>query len=249
MPRRGGSPPRPTVVLYVRHGTTPTTGKLLPGRATGLHLSDQGRAEAARVAERIGSLPPGSVAAVYASTLERAQETAAEIAATVGRDVVVDADLADCDTGEWTGMELKAVRKLPEWRELESRPTGFRFPKGESFAELRARVNAVAERLGGRHPGEIVVAVSHADPIRVAVSEALGSPLDLSDRILISPCSVTAIAYAPGGATVLAVNTTADLRALGIVPAERRGRAGAPEARPAPDGDVEPQLEASGRAG
>jgi broad specificity phosphatase PhoE len=225
MPRRGATPPRPTIVLYVRHGTTPTTGRLLPGRAPGLHLSDQGRAEAARVAERIGALPDGTVEAVYASTLERAQETAAAIATAVGRSVEIDADLADCDTGVWTGMELKAARKLPEWHDLERRPAGFRFPDGESFAELRARMSAVAERLQTRHLGKVVVAVSHADPIKIAVSEALGAPLDLSDRIVISPCSLTAIAYAPGGASVLAVNSTAELAALGLVHVEPKSAA------------------------
>ena len=59
--------PKPTLVLLVRHGHTPTTGKLLPGRAKGLHLSEDGRKQAAAVAERIGQLP--KVDAVYASPL------------------------------------------------------------------------------------------------------------------------------------------------------------------------------------
>jgi broad specificity phosphatase PhoE len=83
-------------------------------------------------------------------------------------------------------------------------------------------MSSVAERLQRRHAGEVVVVVSHADPIKIAVSEALGAPLDLSDRILISPCSMTAIAYMPGGAVVLAVNSTSDLASLGLVPAGRR---------------------------
>src|SRR5438067_2128791 len=69
MPRR----PRPklppvTLVLLVRHGTTATTGKVLPGRAPGLHLADTGRTQAEAVSERIGALP--KVAAVYASPLD-----------------------------------------------------------------------------------------------------------------------------------------------------------------------------------
>src|SRR4029079_9034317 len=80
--RRFAMPPRrrpkPTLVLLVRHGHTPTTGKLLPGRAKGLHLSDDGKKQAEGVAPRIGELP--KVHAVYASPLERTRETAAPIA-------------------------------------------------------------------------------------------------------------------------------------------------------------------------
>jgi probable phosphoglycerate mutase len=57
------------------------------------------------------------------------------------------------------------------------------------------------------------VAVSHADPIKAAVADAMGTHLDLFQRIVISPCSVTAIAYGDLGPTVLTVNATG--RALG----------------------------------
>src|SRR6476620_7828206 len=67
-----------TLILLVRHGQTPTTGTVLPGRAPGLHLSDRGRAQAERVAERLAGLP---VNALYSSPLERACETAEPTAA------------------------------------------------------------------------------------------------------------------------------------------------------------------------
>jgi bisphosphoglycerate-dependent phosphoglycerate mutase len=72
------APPSSTVILMVRHGQTPTTGKILPGRAAGLHLAEAGVAQAHRVAERIAELP--KIDAIYASPLERARETAAPIA-------------------------------------------------------------------------------------------------------------------------------------------------------------------------
>ena len=74
-------PHRPTLVLLVRHGQTPTTGKVLPGRAPGLHLADDGREQAEAAADRIGALARAAerVDAVYASPLERTRETAAPI--------------------------------------------------------------------------------------------------------------------------------------------------------------------------
>ncbi|NCX60649.1 MAG: phosphoglycerate mutase, partial [Actinobacteria bacterium] len=99
----------PTLVLLVRHGTTPTTGKVLPGRARGLHLSDHGREQAERAAERIGEL--GKVQAVYASPLERARETAAPIGRAVHKPVRIERGLLECDFGQWTGASLKRLMK------------------------------------------------------------------------------------------------------------------------------------------
>jgi len=205
---RTAARPRPTVVLLVRHGQTPTTGKLLPGRAGGLHLSEDGQAQARTVGERLKALP--KVEAVYASPLERTKETAAAIAQALGLKVKLDKGLLEADIGDWTGQELKTVRKFPEWKLVHSYPSGFRFPGGESFVEMQTRIVSALEGLRAAHPGQTIVAVSHADTIKAAVAHALSTHLDLYQRIVISPCSVTAIAYGDGGPTVLSVNSTAD---------------------------------------
>jgi probable phosphoglycerate mutase len=193
-------------VLYVRHGETATTGKLLPGRAPGLHLSDTGRQQAEAAAARILELK--RVDAVYASSLERARETAAPIAAGRKLRVGVDRGLLECDFGEWTGAELKKLMKLPEWRTVQSYPSGFRFPGGESFLEMQDRMVATVQRLAQRHPGGVIVCVSHADPIKAVVAHALGTHLDLFQRIVISTCSITAVTYGMGAPIVLTVNST-----------------------------------------
>ena len=188
----------------VRHGTTPTTGKVLPGRARGLSLADAGRQEAERVAEHFRSL---EIDAVYSSPLERARETAAPIAAALGQQVVTERGLLECDFGDWTGAELSALRKLPGWKTIQRFPSGFRFPSGESFVELQARVQQAVLSLCERHPGKAIVAVSHADCIKAVVALALGVPLDLFQRIVIGPCSSTVVAYGAEGPVVLAVNS------------------------------------------
>jgi probable phosphoglycerate mutase len=192
--------------LLVRHGQTSTTGVVLPGRAAGLHLADKGREEAADVAGRIARLP--RLAAVYSSPLERAQETATPIAAASGLPVTLEPGLLECDYGEWTGLPLKDLRRKPEWKQVQRYPSGFRFPGGESFTEMQARMSGTLARLVAAHPGHTLVAVSHADPIRTAVAHALGAHLDLFQRIAVFTASVTAIVYGPAGPTVLAVNTT-----------------------------------------
>ena len=211
-PRR--KPPPPTLVLFVRHGLTPTTGKVLPGQARGLHLADTGRAQAQRTGERVAALP--RVGAVYSSPLERTRETAAAIARPHRLRVRTDRRLLDADTGDWTGRELKELVRLPEWRVVQRHPSGFRFPGGESFPEMQARMLAAVDDIRNRHVGEAVVVVSHADPIKVAVADAVGSPLDLFQRMNISPASVTAIVYGELGPNVLTVNWTGELD--GLVP-------------------------------
>ena len=216
MARARFTTPPPTLVLLVRHGQTPTTGQVLPGRAPGLHLSDRGREQAEAVAERIAALRDGkrTIGAVYASPLERTQETAAPIARALGLRVRRARGLLEADFGDWTGAELKRLSKLPEWRTVQRNPSGFRFPGGESFTEMQTRICTELDRLRAAHPGEVVVAVSHADPIKAAVAHAMGTHLDLFQRIVISPCSVSAIQYTAEGPIVLAVNSTGDLRTL-----------------------------------
>lgn len=200
--------PKPTLVFMVRHGQTPTTGSVLPGRAKGLHLSDTGLAQAARVAQRLGALE--RVKAVYASPMERTRETAAPIAKACGVRVRNHAGLIECDFGSWTGRKLSELSKLGAWRTVQRYPSGFRFPKGESFMEMQTRMVGAVADLVARHPGEAVVAVSHADTIKAAVAHAMGTHLDLFQRIVVSPCSVTAILYTPEGPVVLTVNSTGD---------------------------------------
>lgn len=202
-------PPKPTTIFFVRHGRTPTTGKILPGRTPGLHLSDEGRAQAENVAQRIAAVP--NVAAVYASPMERTKETAAPIGRILGHRVTIERGLLECDFGEWTGAELKVLNKLPEWKQVQHNPSGFRFPGGESFLEMQARLSAAVTKLVMTHPGQTIVAVSHADPIKVVTAGAMGTHLDHFQRFDIAPCSVTAISYAPTGPFVLTVSSSGAL--------------------------------------
>jgi probable phosphomutase (TIGR03848 family) len=198
----------PTTILLVRHGQTPTTGRLLPGQAPGLHLSDEGKKQAEAAAARIGKLK--RVSAIYASPLERARETAMPIARVRGLAVRIERGLMDLDVGRWTGERLHRVSKRPEWSTVQRHPSGFRFPDGESFMEMQTRMAAALARLVERHRGGVVVAVSHADPIKAALAHALGMHLDLFQRLNVAPGSITTIAYSGGPPMVLGVNALGD---------------------------------------
>ncbi len=198
-------------MFFVRHGTTPTTGKVLPGRTPGLQLSEQGIAEATRAGERLAAV---GASALYTSPLERTRETAAAIAKHVNLRPVSDRGLLECDFGEWTGRQLMELAKLPEWSVVQHHPSGFRFPGGESFAELRARIAGALERLVTKHAGESIIVVSHADPIKIAIGDAIGQPLDLVQRIVVAPCSISVVAYGAGAPSVLTTSSSEDLAGL-----------------------------------
>ena len=199
---RRPDPPKPTLVLFVRHGQTPTTGASLPGRAPGLHLAEAGVAQADAAAARVG--------AVYASPMERTRETAAPIARACKLRVRNAPGLIECDFGDWTGRKLGQLRKRREWRTVQRYPSGFRFPGGESFAEMQSRAVDTVHDLVAAHPGQTIVAVSHADVIKAIVAAATGTHLDLFQRIVVSPCSITAVLYTSEGPIVLTVNSTGD---------------------------------------
>jgi probable phosphoglycerate mutase len=155
-------------------------------------------------------------AAVYASPLERTRETAAPIARALGLRVRNEPGLLEADMGEWTGGRLRRLARTRAWSTVQRWPSGFRFPGGESFAEMSTRANDAVLGLVERHPGETVVAVSHADPIKAVMATAVGAPLDLFQRVVVSPCSVSAVAYSSSGPHVLCVNSTASLTELAL---------------------------------
>ena len=202
-----------TTILLVRHGNTATTGTVLPGRAPGLHLSETGKGQAEAVATRISELGH-KPAAIYVSPLERARETAAPIAKALKIRPIIERGLLECDFGTWTGKKLAVLRVKKEWRAVQNAPSTFRFPEGESFTEMQLRMWTTLERLAKKHRGKTIVVVSHADPIKAAVTYAQGVPLDLFQRTVISTCSVSAITFSETTPIVLTVNNTGSLKDL-----------------------------------
>lgn len=174
-----------TVIYLIRHGATPTTGQVLPGRAPGLHLTEKGREQARQVAEMIER-----VDAIYSSPLERAVETAAPLCEKFGMTPIMETGLLEAEFGEWTGRKLTELSALPEWKIVQQRPSRFRFPGGESFMEMQERIVGCVDTLVRRHPGGVVACFSHADPIKAALTHYDGKPLDEFQKAKAEPGSI-----------------------------------------------------------
>src|SRR5262249_60499006 len=130
----------------------------------------------------------------------------APVAKLRGIAVRVERGLPEIDPGPWTGLSLKRAARRPEWAVVQRHPSAFRFPGGESFVEMQARMASTLERLVERHRGQTIVVASHADPIKTLGAWGLGTPLDLFQRVVIAPASITAIAYRARGLSVLTIN-------------------------------------------
>ena len=200
-----------TTLVLVRHGVTEETGPILSGRRPGIGLSDKGRSQAEAAGRRLADLP---VAAVYSSPLERCRQTAEAVAAPHGLPVTDAPGLFEADYGDWSGRKIEELRGTDLWKLVQVTPSAVRFPGGESVREMQSRIISAVEGIVAAHPGQIVVAASHADPIKAVVAAAAGMPLDLLQRLVISPCSVSALLFTQGGPAVLCVNSTGTLGEL-----------------------------------
>ena len=192
-----------TTLFLVRHGLTAVTGKTLYGRTPGIPLDDRGRTQAERLAERFSSM---RLTAVYSSPLERCMQTMEPLGASQRLQVVPRADLVEMDAGTWTNRSLAQLRRTRLWRDVMERPSQFRFPEGESFAEALARALAEVQAIIAHHPRGRVAVGSHGDVIRMLVAHHAGAPLDLFQRTVVDAASVSVVRVGHGEPRVLLVN-------------------------------------------
>jgi probable phosphomutase (TIGR03848 family) len=194
-----------TTVYFVRHGVTDHTGERLSGWLPGIHLSEQGRAQADGVARRLAKAP---LKAIYSSPIDRTLETARPIAERHKLKVIVREGLGEVHYGRWTNRSFKSLRRTKLWGVVQRWPSAARFPDGESIRELQSRAVSEVEQIAQSHRRATICVVSHADVIRVALAHYLGLHLDLFQRIEISPASISVVHIGEFGPRVLAMNTS-----------------------------------------
>jgi probable phosphomutase (TIGR03848 family) len=215
-----------TLLLLVRHALTDVTGRRLSGSTPGIHLSEQGRVQAKDAAER---LAPLRLAAIYTSPLERCVETAEAIAESRGLAVDRLAALEEVGYGGWTGKSFAQLTRTALWKRVQHAPSSVRFPGGETLTEAQLRAVTALEAVAARHPKAAVAVVSHADIIRLSLAHFAGVHLDLFQRIIVSPASVSAVLLGDRIPRILRMNDTGTLADL----ATRARRTEGTRARPA----------------
>jgi len=216
--RRRLSPPPPqgtapittaTTLLWIRHGdaraASPENARDILHGDTDPPLSATGRTQADAAATALARLP---VAALYASDLTRARETAGPAAAALGVPVRTVKAFRERHFGAWEGCRpADLARDRPgDWDRMWHDPD-FAPPGGESLAALSTRVLPAVAEVVAAHPGELVAVVAHGGSIRVAVSQVLGLSLPGLMRLSLTHGHASAVRYfSDGAAQVLAVN-------------------------------------------
>lgn len=193
------------VVMLIRHGQNQyvKTGRLA-GRKPGVHLNETGHAQAAALAE---ALKKTKIKAVYASPLERTMETAKPIAKAKGLKVIKRKGLLELDMGDWQGKTILSLSRRKLWKTVQNNPARMRFPNGETFADAQHRIAMEIEAILSEHkPKDLVVCVGHSDMIKLAVAYYLGLPLDLFQRLTVSPASISTLHIGNGAARLINLN-------------------------------------------
>jgi probable phosphomutase (TIGR03848 family) len=193
------------IVLFIRHGENQYVKKSrLAGRLPGVHLNKKGHKQAKSLAKKLAG---STVKAVYSSPLERCIETASPIAGALGLEVVPRPGLIEVDFGKWEDKKLKKLRRKKLWKLVQGVPSRLRFPGGESFYEAQHRICSEIDSLVALHePMDLIACVSHSDMIKLAVAFYIGLPIDMFQRLHISPASITALYLGEQGSGLLTLN-------------------------------------------
>lgn len=202
------------IIILVRHGENEFVKKgKLAGRLPGVHLNEFGRVQAQATAQMLAArMKEPLPKAIYSSPLERAAETAEPIAQAFNLPIGIREGLLETNCGEWTGQSVKALARQKVWKTVQQRPSLFTFPGGEAFLESQRRIVTELQVLAAEHEEkDIIICVSHADPIRLAIAYFLGLPLDLFQRLVVSPASFSTLMLSAGGAGLINLNCTPEM--------------------------------------
>ncbi len=187
-----------TTILLVRHGENDWVKKhRLAGWIEGIHLNENGRQQAADAADRLAALP---INAIYSSPVLRCRETADFIAKSKNLPVNLLDEVGEVRYGKWEGKKIKKLAKKKKWFTVQFYPSRMQFPGGDTLRGVQTRgVNAI-ETLAKTHDDkDIIVVVSHADLIKLVLAHYLGVHIDLFQRIIVSPASVSVLHLAKNG--------------------------------------------------
>jgi probable phosphoglycerate mutase len=197
-----------TRILLIRHGHTELSGKVLYGRMAGIHLSETGGQEAARVAAALKERY--RLDEVISSPLERAKETAEQIAAVCRVKISFDEQLQELDFGEWMGRSFAELATDEQWRLYNRARSLYGAPGGEFMMQVQLRAWQAMERAVARQGSKesTLAFVTHGDLVRALLLLFLGMPLDHIHRLEIFTASVSEVLLGHPYPQVVRVNQT-----------------------------------------
>jgi probable phosphoglycerate mutase len=126
-------------------------------------------------------------------------------------EVRIHRGIGEVDFGDWQGKRLRKLARTRLWQVVQKYPSGAQFPSGESFLAMQFRVVNALEEIASQNPHGLVVIVSHSDVIKVMMAYYIGMHLDLFQRLIIAPASISIVALGRMGPRIVNLNDTAHL--------------------------------------
>ena len=191
------------IVYMLRHAQSVANTKgILAGRDNSVALSKMGQQQSRLLVPYLSSI---KFSKIYSSPLLRCIQTIEPfMQANPDLDFKIDERFIEMDYGKWSGRRLAALSREKGWRDIQSKPSTFTFPDGESFRQMRRRVDqAILDLKNQKSP---ILIITHGDIIKMAVASLLNLPIDKFQSFVAEPASLTIFSIDRTKATLLQSN-------------------------------------------
>jgi len=175
---------------------------ILAGPDNSVKLSEKGRRESRIVSKHLQKI---EFTHIYSSPISRCLQTVDPLTSAKPQiPLLLEERIQEMNYGDWNGKDLKSLSKKREWKSIQNQPSKFKFPQGESFTQLRKRVQSFLNEIASK-TGPILV-VSHGDVIKMMLTCTLGLSTDNFQKFVIQPASISIIEYDDKTKNLIATN-------------------------------------------
>ena len=193
-----------TTFLLLRHAhSVANKAGILAGQLEGIGLSKDGIAQVNKLTSSFENL---KIDRIISSPMQRCLETVEGIARSKRKRISIDERLIEMNYGSWSGKKLSKLSRMKEWKVIQTKPSAFRFPQGESFKELEERIESLLKDLSRKYPKETILIITHGDIVKIAASLTVGSGLDNFQKFAVDPCSLTTLSWGSKARMLLTFN-------------------------------------------
>ena len=193
-----------TTFLLLRHAhSVANKAGILAGQLEGIGLSKDGIAQVKKLTSSFENL---KIDRIISSPMQRCLETVEGIARSKRKRISIDERLIEMNYGSWSGKKLSKLSRMKEWKVIQTKPSAFRFPQGESFKELEERIESLLKDLSRKYPKETILIITHGDIVKIAASLTVGSGLNNFQKFAVDPCSLTTLSWGSKARMLLTFN-------------------------------------------
>ena len=191
------------IVYLLRHAQSVANTKgILAGQDDSVQLSKDGFKQSKELVNHLKTL---KISQVYCSPLTRCIQTITPFMKVNPKiEFEIKSALIEMNYGQWSGKKLSALARDKRWKSVQNKPSSFVFPQGESFKQMRQRVDALIEELKLKK-GPILL-VTHGDIIKMILAASLALPIDKFQSFVAEPASISAISIGKSSISIIQSN-------------------------------------------